>query len=69
MTLKKSSNYDGFESNLKGVSKAYFRLICSLMKSQSNIGKLAIKFKIGLILFLLFTYGTQNIWYDAYSLY
>ena len=31
---------------LKGILKAYFRLISLLMKSQSNFGKLAIKFKI-----------------------
>ena len=33
---------------LKEIFKAYFRLISLLMKSQSNFGKLAIKYKIGL---------------------
>ena len=47
---------------LKEILKAYFRLISSLMKFQSNLGKLAIKYKIGLKLFLFFTSGTQNIW-------
>ena len=46
---------------LKGILKAYFRLISSLMKSQSNFGKLEIKYKIGLRLFLFFTSGSQNI--------
>ena len=51
---------------LKGILKAYFRLISSLMKSQSNFGKLEIKYKIGLRLFLFFTSGTQNIWCVAH---
>ena len=42
---------------LKGVLQVYFRLISSLMKSQSNFGKLAIKYKIELSLSLLFTSG------------
>ena len=46
---------------LKGILKVYFRLISSLIKSQSNSGKLAIKYKIGLRLFLFITSGTQNI--------
>ena len=50
---------------LKGILKAYFRLINSLMKSQSNFGKLAIKYKMRLRLFLFLTSGTQNIWYIA----
>ena len=54
---------------LKGILKAYFRLISSLMKSQSNFGKLAIKYKIGLRLFLFFASGTQNIWCVAHSVY
>ena len=54
---------------LKGILKAYFRLISSLMKSQSNFGKLEIKYKIGLRLFLFFTSGTQNIWCIAHSVY
>ena len=45
----------------KGILKMYFRMISSLMKAQSNSRKLAIKYKIGLRLFLLFTFGTQNI--------
>ena len=55
--------------NLKGILKAYFRLISSLMKSQSNFGKLAKKYKIGLQLFLFFRSGTQNIWCVAHSVY
>ena len=43
---------------LKGILKAYFRLISSLVKSQSNFGELEIKYKIGLPLFLFFTSGT-----------
>ena len=46
---------------LKEALKVYFRLISSLMKSHSNFGKLAIKYKIGLRLFLFFTSGTQSI--------
>ena len=50
MELKRSSHYDGFESNferdIKSVS-VYFRLISSLRKSQSNFGKLATKYEIG----------------------
>ena len=46
---------------LKGIFKAYFTLISSLVKSQSNFGELEIKYKIGLQLFLFFTSGTQNI--------
>ena len=61
MALKRSSNYDGFGSNFERDFKAYFRLISSQMKSQSNFRKLAIKYKIGLKLFLFFTSGTQNI--------
>ena len=41
------------------ILKVYFRLIGSLMKSHSNLGKLAIKFKIGLTIFLFFTSETQ----------
>ena len=56
---------------LKGILKVYFRLISSLMKSQTqnNFGKLPIKYKIGLRLFLLFTSGTQNIWCIDHSVY
>ena len=46
---------------LKGIFKAYFTLISSLVKSQSNFGELEIKYKIGLRIFLFFTSGTQNI--------
>ena len=46
---------------LKGILKAYFKLINSLMKSQNNFEKLAMKYKIGLRLSLFFTFGTQNI--------
>ena len=42
---------------LKGIVKVYFRLISSLMKSKSNFEKLAIKYKIGLRLFLFCTSG------------
>ena len=42
---------------LKDILKSYFRLISSLMKSQSNFGKLAIKYKMGLRLFLFSTSG------------
>ena len=44
---------------LKRILKAYFRLISSLMRSQGSFGKLAIKYKIGLRLFLFFKSGTQ----------
>ena len=46
---------------LKGILKVYFRLISLLMKSHSNFGKLTIKCKIGLRLFLFFTSGAQNV--------
>ena len=70
MELKRSSHYDGFlRVILKGILKVYFRLISSLMKSQSNFGKLEIKYKTGLKLFLFFTSGTQNIWCIAHSVY
>ena len=52
---------------LKRILKMYFRMISSLMKAQSNFGKLAIKYKIGLRLFLFFTCGTQNIRRIAHS--
>ena len=52
---------------MKGIVKAYFRLISSLNKSQNNFGNFAIKYKIGLRLFLFFTSGTQNIWCVAHS--
>ena len=48
-----------FRVTLKGILKEYFTLIISLMKSQSNFGKLAIKHKIMLRLFMFFTSGTQ----------
>ena len=54
---------------LKGILKAYFRRISSLMKFQSNFEKLEVKYKIGLRLFLFFTSGTQNIWCIAHSMY
>ena len=54
---------------LKGILKAYFRLISSLMKSKSNFGKLGIKYKIGFKLFLFFTSAIQNIWCIARSAY
>ena len=54
---------------LKSILKVNFRLISWMMKSQSNFGKLAIKCKIGLRLFLFFLFGTQNIWCIAYSVY
>ena len=54
---------------LKAILKVYFRLISSLMKSQSNFGKLAIKYEIGLRLFLFFIPETQNIWCIAHSVY
>ena len=50
---------------LKGILKAYFRLISSPMKSQSNFGKLAMKYKIGLRLFLFFLF----IWDTEYLVY
>ena len=37
-----------FRVILKGILKAYFRLISSLRKSQRNFGKLAIKYEIEL---------------------
>ena len=40
---------------LKGILKAYFRLISSLMKS--NFGKFAMKYKIGLKIFLFLQIG------------
>ena len=46
---------------LKWILKAYFGLISSLMKSQSNFGKLVIKYKLGLRHFLFFTSGKQNV--------
>ena len=55
-----------FRIILKEILKAYFRLISSLIKSQSNFGKLAIKYNIGLRLFLFFTSGAQNIWCIAH---
>ena len=58
-----------FRVTLKGILKEYFTLIISLMKSQSNFGKLAIKHKIMLRLFMFFTSGTQNIWCIAHSFY
>ena len=54
---------------LKGILKVYFRLISSLMESQSNFGELVIKYKIELKLFLFFTSETQNIWCIAHSVY
>ena len=54
---------------LKGILKVYFRLISSLIRSQSNFGKLAIKCKIELKLFLFFTSGTQNYWRIAHAVY
>ena len=53
---------------LKGILKAY-RLISSLMKYQRNFGKLEIKYKIGLRLFLSFISGTQNICGIYHSVY
>ena len=45
---------------LKGILKAYFRLISSLMNSQSNFGKLAIKHKIGFeTLLVLYIWDTE----------
>ena len=52
---------------LKGILKINFRMIGSLMKAQSNFGKLPIKCKIGLRLFLFFPSGTKNIWRIAHS--
>ena len=49
-----------FRVPLKEILKAYFRLISSQMKSQSNIGNLTIKYKTGL---------TKNIWCIAHSMY
>ena len=69
MELKRSSHYDGFESNFERDIESVYRLISSLMKSLSNFGKLAIKHKIGLRLFLCYTSGTQNIWCIAHSVY
>ena len=69
MILKRSSHYDGFESNFEGNIKSVPRLISSLMKSQSNFGKLVIKYEIGLRLFFFFTSGTLNIWCIAHSVY
>ena len=43
---------------LKGILKAYFRLISPLMKSRV---KLAIKYKTGLRLFLFFTHVGHRI--------
>ena len=40
-----------------------------MIKYQSDFGKLAIKFEIGLRLFLFFTSGTLNIWCISYSVY
>ena len=54
---------------LKEILSVYFRLISSLIKSHSNFVKLEIKCKIGLRFFLFFTFGTQNIWCIAHSVY
>ena len=46
MELQRSSDNGGFESNFESNIKSvlvYFRLISSLIKFQSNFGKLAIK--------------------------
>ena len=48
MEYKRSSHYDGFESNFERDKKSVPRLISSLMKSQSNFGKLTTKYKIRL---------------------
>ena len=55
MELKRmSSHYDSFESNFERDIKAYFRLISSLIKSQSNFEKIAIRNKVEVLLVLYF---------------
>ena len=54
---------------LKAILKTYFRLISSMLKSQSSFGKFVIKYKIELKLFLFLTSGTQNISCIAHSVY
>ena len=51
---------------LKGILKVYFRLISSMMKSQSSLGKFVIKYKIRLKLFLFLTYGTEYLAHYPY---
>ena len=52
---------------LKGILKVYFRLIISSL--MRNFGKLAIKYKLGLRLFLFFTCKAHSIWCVAHSVY
>ena len=57
---------------LKGISKVYFKLVLSsLIDEKSNCqrysGNLAIKYKLGLRLFLFFTSKAQNVQCVAHS--
>ena len=72
MELRRSSHYDGFEINserdIKSISDwllVHHSLI--MMRILEKFWKLAIKYKLGLRLFLLFTSKTQNNWCVAHS--
>ena len=62
MELRRSSHYDGFESNSERDIKSVFHIDYQFIgekSSQRNFGKLAIKYKLGLRIFLFFTSKTQ----------
>ena len=61
MELTRSSNYDGFESNFESDIESVFQIDQLTAEVQSNFGKLEIKYKIGLRLFLFSKFGAKNI--------
>ena len=65
MELRGSFDYNGFLSNFERDIKSLFQIDQFTDEVQNNFGKLAIKYKVGLRLFLFFTSGTQNIWWVA----
>ena len=69
MELRRSSHYDGFESNSERDIKSVFQIDYQL--TDEYYGEIleifAIKCKLGLRLFLFFTSKTKNIWCVAHS--
>ena len=70
MELRRGSHYDGFEINSERDIKSVFQIDYQFAdeESRKTFGKLAIKYKLGLRLFLFFTSKTQNIWCVAHSI-
>ena len=70
MELRKSAHHYGFENNSERDIKSVFQIDYYFTDEKSReIVESLQKYKLGLRLFLFFTFKTQNIWCVAHSVY